>query len=134
MSELAPLITDLGIILVVAGCVMILFKWLKQPVILGYIVAGFITGPSVSFLPTVSDTSDIKIWADIGVIFLLFARIGVFFPQAFECRLECYGGYRYYCVRYDVLGICGGKYDGIFSYYQSFFGRNAFYVVYGDCF
>ena len=73
MSELAPLITDLGIILVVAGCVMILFKWLKQPVILGYIVAGFITGPSVSFLPTVSDTSDIKIWADIGVIFLLFA-------------------------------------------------------------
>lgn len=52
---------------------MILFKWLKQPVILGYIVAGFITGPSVSFLPTVSDTSDIKIWADIGVIFLLFA-------------------------------------------------------------
>lgn len=72
MSELAPLITDLGMILIVAGCVMILFKWLKQPVILGYIVAGFITGPSVSFLPTVSDTSDIKIWADIGVIFLLF--------------------------------------------------------------
>ena len=49
MSELAPLITDLGIILVVAGCVMILFKWLKQPVILGYIVAGFITGPSFRF-------------------------------------------------------------------------------------
>lgn len=52
---------------------MIVFKWLKQPVILGYIVAGFFTGPSISFLPTVSDTSGIKIWADIGVIFLLFA-------------------------------------------------------------
>ena len=73
MSELAPLISDLGTILIVAGCVTILFKWLKQPVILGYIVAGFITGPSVSFLPNVTDTANIKIWADIGVIFLLFA-------------------------------------------------------------
>lgn len=73
MSELAPLISDLGTILMVAGLVTILFKWLKQPVILGYIVAGFITGPAVSFLPTVSDTANIKIWADIGVIFLLFA-------------------------------------------------------------
>lgn len=71
MSELAPLISDLGTILIVAGCVTILFKWLKQPVILGYIVAGFITGPSVSFLPNVTDTANIKIWADIGVIFLL---------------------------------------------------------------
>ena len=73
MSELAPLISDLGTILIVAGCVTILFKWLKQPVILGYIVAGFITGPAVSFFPTVTDTANIKIWADIGVIFLLFA-------------------------------------------------------------
>ncbi len=73
MSELAPLISDLGTILIVAGCVTILFKWLKQPVILGYIVAGFITGPAVSFLPSVTDTANIKIWADIGVIFLLFA-------------------------------------------------------------
>lgn len=73
MSELAPLISDLGIILIVAGCVTILFKWLKQPVILGYIVAGFITGPAVSFFPNVTDTANIKIWADIGVIFLLFA-------------------------------------------------------------
>ena len=73
MSELAPLISDLGIILIVAGCVTVLFKWLKQPVILGYIVAGFITGPAVSFFPSVTDTANIQTWADIGVIFLLFA-------------------------------------------------------------
>ena len=73
MSELAPLISDLGIITVVAGVVMILFKWLRQPVILGYIIAGIIAGPTVSFFPTVSDTSNIQIWADIGVIFLLFS-------------------------------------------------------------
>lgn len=73
MSEIAPLISDLATILIVAGCVTILFRWLKQPVILGYIVAGLFTGPALSFFPTVSDTANIKIWADIGVIFLLFA-------------------------------------------------------------
>ncbi len=73
MAELAPLISDLGIILIVAGCVTILFKWLKQPVILGYIVAGFLTGPAFNFLPNVTDTTNIQTWADIGVIFLLFS-------------------------------------------------------------
>lgn len=72
MSEVAPLISDLASILMVAGVVTVLFKWLKQPTILGYIVAGIITGPSFSFFPTVSDTVNIKTWADIGVIFLLF--------------------------------------------------------------
>ena len=73
MSEVAPLISDLAFILIVAGLVTVIFKWLKQPVILGYIVAGILAGPSVPFLPTVSDPANIKTWADIGVIFLLFA-------------------------------------------------------------
>lgn len=73
MSEVAPLISDLAVILITAGCATVLFKWLKQPVILGYIVAGIITGPSLTFMPTVSDPANIKIWADIGVIFLLFS-------------------------------------------------------------
>ena len=73
MSEVAPLISDLAIILIIAGIVTVIFKWLKQPVILGYIVAGIMAGPSVSLVPTVSDPANIKIWADIGVIFLLFA-------------------------------------------------------------
>lgn len=54
MSEVAPLISDLAIILIIAGIVTVIFKWLKQPVILGYIVAGIMAGPSVSLVPTVS--------------------------------------------------------------------------------
>lgn len=49
MSEVAPLISDLAIILIIAGIVTVIFKWLKQPVILGYIVAGIMAGPSVSW-------------------------------------------------------------------------------------
>ena len=73
MSEIAPLISDLAIILIAAACSTLVFKWLRQPVILGYIVAGILAGPSITFIPTISDPSSIRVWADIGVIFLLFA-------------------------------------------------------------
>ena len=73
MSNIPSLISDLSIILILAGIVTILFKWLKQPVVLGYIVAGFLVGPSISIFPTVLNTESIQTWADIGVIFLLFA-------------------------------------------------------------
>ncbi len=73
MSHLPDLVTDLALILVAAGVVTLVFKWLKQPLVLGYIVAGFLAGPHVTFMPTVGDTANIQTWADIGVIFLLFA-------------------------------------------------------------
>lgn len=73
MSEIAPLISDLAVILIAAGIITLIFKCLKQPVVLGYIVAGILAGPAVPYIPTVSDPTNIKIWADIGVIFLLFA-------------------------------------------------------------
>ncbi len=73
MSHLPTLITDLAIILIAASVTSLLFKWLKQPVVLGYIVAGIIAGPYTTFIPTVMDTANIQTWADIGVIFLLFA-------------------------------------------------------------
>lgn len=73
MSEIAPLISDLAVILIAAGIITLIFKCLKQPVVLGYIVAGILVGPAVPYIPTVSDPTNIKIWADIGVIFLLFA-------------------------------------------------------------
>ena len=57
MSEVAPLISDLAIILIIAGIVTVIFKWLKQPVILGYIVAGIMAGPSVSLVPTCTTRS-----------------------------------------------------------------------------
>lgn len=72
MIHLPQLIQDLGIILVTAALVTILFKKLKQPVVLGYLIAGLLLGPSVSFMPTIKDTSAVQIWAEIGVIILLF--------------------------------------------------------------
>jgi CPA2 family monovalent cation:H+ antiporter-2 len=66
------LISDLGLILLVAGAVTILFKKIGQPVVLGYLIAGFLVGPEVSFFPTVQEKDAIKIWAEIGVIVLLF--------------------------------------------------------------
>lgn len=73
MSHLPKLIQDLALILVIAGITTLLFKKLKQPVVLGYIVAGLLVGPNFSLLPSISDTEGIKTWADIGVIFLLFS-------------------------------------------------------------
>ena len=73
MSEIAPLISDLAVILIAAGIITLIFKCLKQPVVLGYIVAGILAGPAVPYRQWSSDPTNIKIWADIGVIFLLFA-------------------------------------------------------------
>ena len=73
MSELAPLIADLALILICAGVMTLLFKKLKQPLVLGYIVAGFIASPHFALTPSVMDAASIHVWSDIGVIFLLFA-------------------------------------------------------------
>ena len=73
MSELPSLVKDLALILVVAGFVTLIFKKLKQPLVLGYIVAGFLVSPHMSYLMSVVDKADIQTWADIGVIFLLFS-------------------------------------------------------------
>ena len=73
MAHLHDFIGDLAIILITAGIATLLFKWLKQPVVLGYILAGFIAGPHITWLPTVTDMGNVEIWAEIGVIFLLFA-------------------------------------------------------------
>lgn len=73
MSELPTLIADLSLILLCAGIMTLLFKKLKQPLVLGYIVAGFLASLGMPYTPSVIDTTNIKIWADIGVIFLLFA-------------------------------------------------------------
>ncbi len=72
-QHLPVFIHDLAVILVTAGVTSIIFRWLKQPVILGYLVAGILTGPNFSFFPTVTDTTNIKLWGDIGVLFVLFA-------------------------------------------------------------
>lgn len=73
MSELPELVKDLALILVVAGFVTLIFKKLKQPLVLGYIVAGFLVSPHMPYTMSVVDQGDIQTWADIGVIFLLFS-------------------------------------------------------------
>ena len=73
MNEIPYLVKDLALILIVAGIVTIIFKKLKQPLVLGYIVAGFLVSPHMPYTMSVIDESDIKTWADIGVIFTLFS-------------------------------------------------------------
>lgn len=70
--HLPNLIIDLALILITVAITGITFKFLKQPVVLGYILAGLIVGPHFKFFPTVIEQESIKIWADIGVIILLF--------------------------------------------------------------
>lgn len=73
MTHLPTIINDLAMILLVAGVTTILFKKINQPLVLGYIIAGFITGPNCSFFPTITDSTNVNAWSEIGVIFLLFA-------------------------------------------------------------
>lgn len=73
MSSLPPLFLDLAIILVTAGVITVVFKWLKQPLVLGYIVAGFFIGPYFPWFPAVKDATDVHVWSDIGIVFLMFA-------------------------------------------------------------
>ena len=73
MAEIPFLVKDLALILMVAGIVTLIFKRLKQPLVLGYIVAGFLVSPHMPYTVSVMDETDIQTWADIGVIFTLFS-------------------------------------------------------------
>ena len=73
MSEELHLVTDLALILISAGVITLIFKVLKQPVVLGYIVAGFFVGPHFGIFPTVVEVQSVQEWSEIGIIFLLFA-------------------------------------------------------------
>ena len=73
MAELPTMIQDLALILIVAGIVTLVFKKLKQPLVLGYIVAGFVVSPHMPYTASVADTENVHLWADIGVMFLLFS-------------------------------------------------------------
>ena len=73
MAELPTMIRDLALMLMMAGVVTLVFKKLKQPLVLGYIVAGFLVSPHMPYTASVVDMSNIHLWADIGVMFLLFS-------------------------------------------------------------
>lgn len=101
------LIQDLALILVVAGIVTLLFRKLRQPLVLGYIVAGFLVSPHMPYIMSVVERRNIQTWADIGVMFLLFS-LGLDFsfkkimkmgasPMISACSII-------FCM--TVLGIC----------------------------
>ncbi len=73
MGHLPKLIQDLALILMAGAIVTLLFKRIKQPLVLGYIIAGFLVGPHFRLTPTVVDNENVKTLAEIGVIFLLFS-------------------------------------------------------------
>ena len=108
-----PLLSDLALILIVAGVVTIIFKKLKQPLVLGYIVAGLLTGPYITFIPTVSNIESVEFWGKIGVIFLLF---GLGLEFSFK-KLKKVGGPGFITVFTEVvmmfcMGIIVGRLMG----------------------
>lgn len=123
MIHLPPLIHDLSIILIAAGFVTILFRKIGQPVVLGYIIAGFLVSSHVWFLPTVTDLPNIQVWAEIGVIFLLFA-LGLEF--SFKKLLHVGGASSLTAlvevVGMVVLGFVCGKFFGWSSIDSLFIG------------
>ena len=72
MNSLPPLFDDLALILVTAGVTTVIFKWLKQPVVLGYIIAGFLIGPNFEWFPVIKDHTSVETWSEIGMVFMLF--------------------------------------------------------------
>ena len=107
------MIQDLALILVVAGIVTLIFKRLRQPLVLGYIVAGFLVSPHMPYTASVADMENVHLWADIGVMFLLFS-LGLDFsfkkilkmgasPVISTCTIIFF---------MSVLGVCTGRLFG----------------------
>lgn len=103
MEGLHPLLIDLALILFVAGVTSVAFKKLNQPIVLGYVVAGFLTGHHFPYMLTISDAKGIKLWSEIGVIFLMFT-IGLEFSFA---KLKKVGGTAAIALTFIVTGMVG---------------------------
>jgi CPA2 family monovalent cation:H+ antiporter-2 len=103
MIHLPALIQDLALILMSAAAMTLLCRAIRQPVVLGYIVAGFFVGHHFPFLPNIADPQGVKVWAEIGVIFLLFA-LGLEF--SFK-KLARVGGSASVTAVIEVIGMVG---------------------------
>lgn len=110
MADISPLIKDLALILVVAGIVTLVFKRLRQPLVLGYIVAGFLVSPHMPYIMSVVDKGDIHTWADIGVMFLLFS-LGLDFSFKKILKMGMSPVIAALAVIFSMmtLGVCVGK-------------------------
>lgn len=96
------LVRDLAVILISAGAVTILSRIFKQPLILGYIIAGFLVGPHITFFPSITNEESVKQWSEIGIIFLMF---GLGLEFSFKKLLK---------VGASALSTAGVKFIGVF--------------------
>ncbi len=102
MSEELNLVRDLAVILVSAGVFTIISKALKQPLVLGYIIAGFLVGPHISWFPGITSEETVHQWSEIGIIFLMF---GLGLEFSFKKLLK---------VGSSALVTAGSKFLGVF--------------------
>src|SRR6188508_20879 len=100
------MILDLALILGAAALGTLIFSWLRQPVVLGYLVAGFAVGPHFPLWPTVVDMEGVKLWAEIGVIFLLF---GLGLEFSFK-KLAKVGKSAFLAATFEILTMSGVGY------------------------
>lgn len=103
MSEDLRLVADLALILTSAGVVTILFKLLKQPLVLGYLVVGFLVGPHLHLFPTVKDAADVEAWSEIGIIFMMF---GLGLEFSFK-KLFSVGSKAFITAFVGIIGMVG---------------------------
>ena len=116
------LILDLAFILLLGAVVTVLFKWIKQPVVLGYIVAGFLASPQFTYLPSVASDANIHFWAEIGIVVLLFS-LGLEF--SFK-KLVNSGGSAVVTDLIIVVGMMGAGY--VVGYAMGFSSINCLFL------
>ena len=97
------MVADLALILTSAGIVTVIFKLLKQPLVLGYLVAGFLVGPHLHIFPTVTDVTDVEVWSEIGIIFMMF---GVGLEFSFK-KLMSVGSKAFLTAFIGIIGMIG---------------------------
>ena len=110
MAGLPTMIQDLALMLIVAGIVTLIFKRLKQPLVLGYIVAGFLVSPHMPYTASVADTENIHLWADIGVMFLLFSLgLDFSFKKILKMGASPFISAMVIIFSMSMLGVCVGQ-------------------------
>ena len=107
------MVHDLYILMITAGVVSLLFKWLKQPVVLGYIVAGVLVGPNLGGENMVNP-ENVKTWGEVGVLFVLFC-IGLEFrlKNLFESGKTAFIGVATIVIGMMALGYGVGCFAGL---------------------
>ena len=109
MAGLPTMIQDLALMLIVAGVVTLIFKKLKQPLVLGYIVAGFFVSPHMPYTASVADMENIHLWADIGVMFLLFSLgLDFSFKKILKMGASPFISTMTIIFSMSILGVCVG--------------------------